>query len=91
MADQIQVTLDDPTTIELLRSKVRSGEYASEADAVREVIAAWREEQTELERWEREVVGAAYDEALAHPESLIPIEEVEQRLAALRQERAKAS
>lgn len=91
MADQIQVTLDDPTTIELLRSKVRSGEYASEADAVREVIAAWRDEQAELERWEHEVIGAAYDEALAHPESLIPIEEVERRLAALRQERAKAS
>lgn len=91
MADQIQITLDDPATVEFVRSKVRSGEFASEAEAVADVLTTWREEDAELRRWEQEVIGAAYDEAIAHPESLIPIEEVERRLAADREERAKAS
>ena len=91
MVDRIEVTLEDAKTIEFLRAKVRNGEFASEEDAVREVVAAWREQDAELRRWEQEVIGAAYDEAVAHPESLIPIEEVERRLAAAREERAKAS
>lgn len=90
MADHIQVTLDDPTTIELLRSKVRRGEYASEADAAREVFSAWRQEQEELERWEREVVVAAHDRVVADPSSAIPIDEVMRRLEADRAERLKA-
>ncbi len=91
MADRIEVTLEDAKTVEFLRGKVRSGEFASEAEAVREMVAAWQEEDAELRRWEQEVIGAAYDDAVAHPESLIPIEEVERRLAAAREERAKAS
>ncbi|HXE06425.1 MAG TPA: hypothetical protein VN612_00930 [Acidobacteriaceae bacterium] len=91
MADQIQVTLDDPKTVEFLRSKVRSGEFASEDDAVRKILAEWQIEDAELRRWEREVIGAAYDDAIAHPETLIPIEELERQLAADREERAKAS
>src|SRR6185312_236127 len=76
MADQIQVTRDDPKTVEFLRSKVRSGEFASEDDAVSKILAEWQIEDAELRRWEREVIGAAYDDAIAHPETLIPIEEL---------------
>jgi antitoxin ParD1/3/4 len=91
MADQIQITLDDPAMVEFVRSKVRSGEFASEEDAVREMVAGWQEEQAEIARWELEVIGPAYDEAVAHPETLIPIEDMERQLAAAREDGAKAS
>lgn len=91
MADQIQITLDDPAMVEFVRSKVRSGEFASEAEAVADALTAWREGQEELARWEREVIVAAHDRIMADPSSGIPIEEVMQRLDAARTERLKAS
>jgi Arc/MetJ-type ribon-helix-helix transcriptional regulator len=87
MADRIQITLDDPAIVEFVRAKVRSGEFASEADAVREMVDAWREEDAEYERWLRVEIAARHDEAVAHPERLIPAEEVMRRLAERRKKR----
>ena len=74
-----------------VRSKVESGEYASEEDLVRERIEALQQEDQELKQWEREVVGPAYDRFMADPSSGIPLEEVERRLAEKRRARAEAS
>ena len=87
MADRIEVTLDDPGTIEFLRSKVRSGEFASEEDAVVNMVAALREEDAEFERWLKVEIRRRHHEAMAHPERLIPLEEVERRLAERRKKR----
>src|SRR6185437_14314942 len=87
MADHIQVTLDDPKTVEFLRSKVRSGEFASEDDAVRKMVAAWREEDAAFEKWLKVEIRRRHDEAVAHPERQMAIEEVERRLGIARKNR----
>ena len=51
MADRIHVTFDDASSVEFLRSKVQSGEFTSEEDAVREMVAARRQEEAALVKW----------------------------------------
>ncbi|HEY5055360.1 MAG TPA: hypothetical protein VII58_04325 [Acidobacteriaceae bacterium] len=87
MADRIEVTLEDTGSIEFLRSKVRRGEFASEADAVREIVEAWRDEDAAYERWLNVEIAARYDDAMVHPERLISAEELEMRLAERRRRR----
>jgi Arc/MetJ-type ribon-helix-helix transcriptional regulator len=79
--DRIEITLEDEAIVEFVRSKVRSGEYASEADVVREVLLMFQEEQAEVDRWVKEVILPRLDAAEADPSSLIPIEQVEANLA----------
>jgi antitoxin ParD1/3/4 len=83
----IHVTLSDEAAVEFVRGKVKSGEYASEADVVREGVAALQEEEAELERWLREVAGRRYDSYHANPSSGIPIDDVERRLSERRRQR----
>jgi antitoxin ParD1/3/4 len=85
--DPIEITLEDEAIVEFVRGKVRSGEYASEADVVRVSLEALRHEALELERWERDVVVPAYDRLMADPSSTIPIEQVERHLEERRRRR----
>jgi Arc/MetJ-type ribon-helix-helix transcriptional regulator len=87
MADRIEVTLEDAKTVEFLRSKVRSGEFVSEADAVRDMVTAWREEDANYEKWLKVEIAARHEEAMTHPERLIPLEELGRRLAERRKKR----
>ena len=87
----IQITLSDEAAVEFVRSKVRSGEYASEADVIHEGPEALRQEAEERERWEREVLVPAHDRLMANPSSAIPLELVEKNLEAKRRELSKAS
>ena len=89
--DRIEITLEDGAIIEFVRGKVRSGEYASEADVVRESLEALRHVSVELERWEREVVVPAYDRLMADPTLAVSFEDLQQGLEAKRRERLKAS
>jgi antitoxin ParD1/3/4 len=87
----IQITLADEDAIEFVRSKVQSGEYASEADVLRDGILVLQEEATELERWIKEVVlprCASYD---ADPSTAISLEELEKNLAERRRQRVAVS
>lgn len=89
MADsRIHIMLEDEAIVEFVRSKVQSGEYASEADVVRDVILMFQEDQADFERWLKEEVLPRYDAAQADPGSLIPIEQVEANLAERRRRRA---
>jgi putative addiction module CopG family antidote len=85
----IHVTLSDEAAVEFVRSKVQSGEYASEADVVRECVAALQEEEAELEQWLKEVAGPRYDSFHANPSSGIPIDQVEKNLEERRRRRAE--
>jgi antitoxin ParD1/3/4 len=85
--DRIEITLEDEAIVAFVRGKVRSGEYASEADVVRESLETLRHQAAELERWEREVVVPAYDHLMADPSSTIPIEQVERHLEERRKRR----
>jgi antitoxin ParD1/3/4 len=88
--DPIHVTLSDEAAIEFVRGKVSSGEYASEADVVREGIDALKQVAEERERWEREVLLPAYERYKADPSTGVPIEEVQRRVGARRRERLNA-
>jgi antitoxin ParD1/3/4 len=69
----IQITLSDEEAIQFVRSKVASGEYASESDVIQEVL---RQEAEERRRWEREVLMPAHDRLMADPASAVPLEQV---------------
>lgn len=86
--DRIEITLEDEAIIEFVRGKVRSGEYASENDVVRNALLMIQEEQADFELWLKEVILPRYDAAQADPSSLIPIEQVEANLAERRRRRA---
>ena len=88
---QIRVTLTDEATLEFIRGKVQSGEYACESDVIREGLMALKEQSEERESWEREVLLPAHDQLMTNPSSAVPIEQVERNLEALRRQRLKAS
>jgi Arc/MetJ-type ribon-helix-helix transcriptional regulator len=87
----IHITLSDEAAVEFVRSKVSSGEYASEADVVQQGLDALKDQAEERDRWEREVLIPAHDRLMANPSSAIPLEEVEKNLEARRRQRLKAS
>jgi antitoxin ParD1/3/4 len=89
--DRIEITLEDEAIVEFVRGKVRSGEFASEAEVVRESLEALRRDASELERWEREVVVPAYDSLMADLASAVSYEQVQRGLEAKRRERLKAN
>ncbi len=95
----LKITLSD-AALKFVRSKVSSGEYASESEVVLEGLEALRQEsderkalasasQAEVEHWIREVGAPRYDSAHADPSSLIPLEQLEKRLEERRLERSK--
>jgi Arc/MetJ-type ribon-helix-helix transcriptional regulator len=88
MADgRIHIMLEDEAIVEFVRSKVRSGEYASESDVIKESVAALQDKDCEVERWLREVGVPIYDRMKADPSSAIPIEQVERHLEERRKRR----
>ena len=90
--DSIQVTLDDPKLVEFVRAKVRSGEYASEADVVKEMVADRHDDEVELEKWLREVAAERSDAYHADPDAAFTVNELQARLAERRSRRiARAS
>ena len=88
-AHNLNVTLSD-AAVEFVRSKVSSGEYASESDVISESLEILKEETEERERWEREVLIPAHDHFMANPSSGISLEEVERSLEARRRQRLHA-
>jgi Arc/MetJ-type ribon-helix-helix transcriptional regulator len=87
----IHITLSDEAAVEFVRSKVSSGEYASEADVIQEGLDALKDQAEERDRWEREVLMPAHNRLTANPSSAISLEEVEKNLEAKRRQRLKAS
>jgi antitoxin ParD1/3/4 len=85
--DPIRVTLTDEATIAFVRAKVRSGEYASEADVVRDCVALLREDEAELESWLKDVGATRYDAFHADPSSAMTADELEARRAERRARR----
>ncbi|MEM1377403.1 MAG: type II toxin-antitoxin system ParD family antitoxin [Pseudomonadota bacterium] len=65
---------------EYLDQLVASGAYGSISEAVRAGLRELKARDAEIERWLHEEVAPTYDRAMAHPEELIPIDEVKARL-----------
>jgi antitoxin ParD1/3/4 len=87
----IQITLADEDAIEFVRSKVRSGEYASEADVVLDGLGTLRDDAEQQALWEREVLIPAHERLMAEPDSAVTVDVVLAELEVARQERLKTS
>ncbi|MGI6245231.1 MAG: type II toxin-antitoxin system ParD family antitoxin [Pseudochelatococcus sp.] len=55
---------------------VNSGAYASGSEVVRAGLRALQKHDAVIERWLREEVAPTYDEMKAHPERMIPADQV---------------
>jgi antitoxin ParD1/3/4 len=78
---QLSITL--PTDMaDALRERVRSGQYASESEVVREGLRALFARDQAVEAWLRDEVAAAYDAVAADPSRAVSAQSVRARLAA---------
>jgi len=77
---QFSVTLSNELA-EMVRSKVASGEYASESEVIRDGLRALQRHERALESWLREEVAGAYDAMKADPSRAVSVEQVRMRLA----------
>ncbi len=80
---QLSITLPNDMA-EALRERVRSGEYASESEVIREGLRALFARDQAIEAWLRDEVAAAYDAAVADPSRAVTAQRVRARLAAER-------
>lgn len=83
---QLSITLPHDMA-EALRERVRSGQYASESEVVREGLRALFERDEAVESWLRQEVASAYDALVADPSRVVSSEELRERLARRRAER----
>lgn len=85
---QFSVTLPNDMA-RMVKSKVASGEYASESEVIRDGLRTLQARDRALEKWLRTDVAAAYDEAKADPSSLLGAARVRDHLAKLHKRTAK--
>jgi putative addiction module CopG family antidote len=78
---QLSITLPNAMA-EVVRAKVRAGEYASESEVIRDGLRALLARDRAVEDWLQQQVGPAYDALKADPERAVTAEQVRARLAA---------
>ncbi len=67
---------------DLVKTKVRSGGYASESEVIRDGLGALMARDRALECWLHNQVGPAYDALKANPARAVTPDRVRARLAA---------
>lgn len=78
---QMSITL--PTDMaDVVKAKVRAGEYASESEVIRDGLRALLARDRAVESWLRDQVGPAYDALKADPSRAVIADQVRARLAA---------
>lgn len=83
---QMSITLPNEMA-DIVKAKVRNGEYASESEVIRDGLRVLMARDRAMESWLSHQVGPAYDALKANPSSAITADQVRARLAA---EHAKA-
>ena len=83
---QLSITLPNAMA-DMVKSKVRAGEYASESEVIRDGLRALMARDRVVEGWLRDQVAPAYDALKADPSRAVSADRVRNRLAA---EHAKA-
>ncbi|MDD2407776.1 MAG: type II toxin-antitoxin system ParD family antitoxin [Tepidiphilus sp.] len=78
---QLSITLTNDMA-ELVKTKVRSGEYASESEVIRDGLRALMARDRAVESWLKSQVGPAYDALKADPSRTVTADQVRARLAA---------
>lgn len=87
---QLSITLPIPMA-DAIKSKVASGEYATESEVIREGLRALLAQDRAMEHWLQTEVAAAYDAIKADPACGVSVEEMRAHLAGDRQRRGIAS
>ncbi|SOY39847.1 antitoxin of a toxin/antitoxin system [Cupriavidus taiwanensis] len=86
---QLSVTL--PTEMaQAVKDKVRSGEYASESEVIRDGLRALLARDRAVDAWLLQQVGPAYDALQADPSRAVSADDVRARLAAKQAGKNKA-
>ncbi|UDM50287.1 type II toxin-antitoxin system ParD family antitoxin [Cupriavidus sp. MP-37] len=86
---QLSVTL--PTEMaQAVKDKVRSGEYASESEVIRDGLRALLARDRAVDAWLLQQVGPAYDALQADPSRAVSADDVRARLAARQAGKTKA-
>lgn len=78
---QLSITLPNEMA-DAVKSKVATGEYATESEVIRDGLRALLARDRAVENWLREQVGPAYDAVKADPSRVTTITQVRARLAA---------
>lgn len=80
-SQQMSITLPKEMA-DAVKAKVRSGEYASESEVIRDGLRALLAQERAVENWLHAQVGPAYDALKADPASGLTADQVRARLAA---------
>lgn len=86
---QFSVTLPNEMA-QMVKSKVLSGEYASESEVIRDGLRALQARDQALESWLRTEGVAAYDRLKADPSRALSVSQVRWNLASKRKRPASA-
>lgn len=86
---QFSVTLPNEMA-EMVRTKVASGEYASESEVIRDGLRALQARDRAVEHWLRESVVPAYDALKAEPSRAVSPKAVRAALGATHKRAKKA-
>lgn len=78
---QMSITLPNDMA-DAVKTKVRSGEYASESEVIRDGLRALMARDRAVENWLHDQVGPAYDALKADPSRAVTADQVRARLAA---------
>lgn len=78
---QMSITLPNDMA-DIVKAKVRAGEYASESEVIRDGLRALMARDRAVESWLHDQVGPAYDALKADPSQAVTAEEIRARLAA---------
>jgi antitoxin ParD1/3/4 len=78
---QLSITLPKEMA-EAVKSKVATGEYATESEVIRDGLRALLARDRAVESWLHEQVGPAYDALKADPARAVTIDDVRASLAA---------
>ena len=86
---QFSITLPGEMA-DMVRTKVASGEYASESEVIRDGLRALQAREKAVERWLREQVIPAHDAIKADPKRAISPKDVRRKLIAEHKRAMKA-
>jgi antitoxin ParD1/3/4 len=78
---QFSITLPNEMA-DAVKSKVATGEYATESEVIRDGLRALLARDRAVESWLHEQVGPAYDALKANPARAVTIDDVRASLAA---------
>ena len=78
---QMSITLPNDMA-DVVKNKVRSGEYASESEVIRDGLRALMARDRAVESWLHNQAGPAYDALKADPSRAVGVDQVRARLAA---------